>query len=146
PRVVAERIAAHRLAVNGEVRSWDYERPVLEERPLGQEPVELAHFVGAEPAPEHELLGARDRIRRVDLQAAEPFDRVQDRARARRGELLAHDRQAPGLRKRQLERHLTHFLHHVPLYGVTTAALPPISRPRWTASKNTLRTRTRSRS
>jgi hypothetical protein len=46
-----------------------------------EQALELGHVVRAEPAPEHELLRRCNRRDRVDLQEAEPVDRLEDRAR-----------------------------------------------------------------
>ena len=54
------------------------ERVPLEELPLlPQQPVELGAVVRAEPAPEDEVLRRRHRRDRVDLEEAEPADRVE---------------------------------------------------------------------
>ena len=66
------------------------ERVPFEEAPLDPEQaVELARIERAEPAPEDEVLRRRDGGDRVELQEAEPANRVEDAARGAVEELCA---------------------------------------------------------
>jgi hypothetical protein len=69
-------------------------RPVLEQAALlPQETVEVGRVVSAEAAPEDEEVGARDCARRVELQAAEVADGLEDAVGAIACETLADDRE-----------------------------------------------------
>ncbi len=77
-------------------------RPVLKQPALAPEQrVEIVHVIGAQAAPEHELMAARDDRDRIELQAAEVAHHVEVAAGIRggwwwSGQALARDRQAAG--------------------------------------------------
>ena len=73
---------------------------------LPDQAVELLPSVGPEPAPEHEVLRRRDRRDRIDLEEAEPADRLQDAARRAVEQLRPH-RYPPCLLDRDLPHQAT---------------------------------------
>ena len=77
------------------------ERDPFEELALVEQALELVAVVLAEPAPEDEELRRRDTRGRVELQAAEPPDRV-EHARGAAVEGLGADRDAARLGERDL--------------------------------------------
>jgi len=77
--------------------------PVLEQAALARiedQPVKVGGVVLPEPAPQHEVLAARDAVQRVDLHAANLLDHLVDRLQ--RGCWLAAGR---GCKALHVERH-----------------------------------------
>ena len=100
PRVPGCRPAPHPRLEEREILDRPDVRVPLEELLLvPEQPIELGDVVRAEPAPEDELLRRRDRRDRVDLEEAEPADRVED-GRRRAVEELSADRDPPRLLRR----------------------------------------------
>src|SRR5215207_1160351 len=90
PLVAAPRLA-HPRADEWQVFERPDERVPLEEFPLfPQKAIELRLVERAEPAPEDELLRRRDSRDRIDLEEAEPADRLENVARRPVEELRAN--------------------------------------------------------
>ena len=99
------RETPHRLAMDRVVVDVDDVRPIFEQRMLVPE---HALQIGdaeprAQPAPEHEVLRARDRARRIHLDLAETAHDLLDRARPGCGQELRDDGEPSRVLHRQLQ-------------------------------------------
>ena len=91
-------VAAHHGAEERQRLDRPDERLPFEEQPvLPEQPVELGGVEGPEAAEEDELLGRRDRRDRVELEEAQPADRVEHAGRRAVEQLRAHRDAAGGL-------------------------------------------------
>ena len=97
-------VAAHRAPVQRVVGRRHQVHPVLEQLAvMERRPLEGLDVVAAEPAPQHEPLGACHRVGRVDLDRSQMGRRRDQVGRLRCGQQLGADGQPTGLCRRELE-------------------------------------------
>ena len=97
-------VAAHRALVQRVVGRRHQVHPVLDQLAVVERrSLQRLDVVAAEPAPQHQPLGACHRVGRVDLDRSETGRRRDQVGRLRGGQQLGADGQPPGLGRREVE-------------------------------------------